>query len=167
MGIQNYYKRAGFSPYFYDLRLWADYGNAMDELADEVFHILFPDVVFCDAFNSLVASYVPRYGEAFGGGDKRFTASGVLRRVKIPQFVRKAIFHRDKGECRTCKKRLDWTLALTLQEHYDHIIPLANGGANDLTNMQLLCGACNLRKSSREVGVSNLYPRAFPAARGR
>lgn len=145
----------------YDLRLWADYGDALDALADEVFHIIFPDVIFCQAFNALVASYVPRYGEAFGLDDERFSRAGVLRRARIPQFVKKAVYHRDKGECRSCKKRLDRTLAVTLQEHYDHIIPLKAGGVNDLSNIQLLCDACNLRKSSQELKVSNLYPRAF------
>ncbi|MEP7348784.1 MAG: HNH endonuclease [Sphingorhabdus sp.] len=145
----------------FDLRLWAEYGNALDELSDEVFHILFPDVVFCNSFNSLIARYVPQYADAFGATDPRFTSNGRLRRVSIPQFVKKAVFHRDKGECRTCKTRLDRTLSVTLQEHYDHIVPLKAGGVNDLTNIQLLCDKCNLVKSSREIGVSNLYPRAF------
>ena len=148
----------------YDLRLWADYGNALDELATEVFHILFPDVVFCQSFNELIAGYLPRYAEAFGANDKRFTRTGFLRRAAIPQFVRKAIYHRDKGECRTCKKRLDRTLSVRLQEHYDHIVPLASGGVNDLTNIQLLCDGCNLKKSSRAMNVSSLYPRAFRIA---
>lgn len=148
----------------YDLKLWADYGDALDELADEVFHILFPDVVFCQSFNALIARYVPQYAEAFGVNDERFTRSGRLKRVAIPQFVRKAIYHRDKGECRTCKKRLDRTLSVTLQEHYDHIVPLAVGGLNDLTNIQLLCERCNLEKSAREEDVSRIYPRAFRGA---
>jgi 5-methylcytosine-specific restriction endonuclease McrA len=145
----------------YDLRLWADYGVALDGLSDEVFHILFPDVVFCESFNSLIARYVPQYAESFGATDPRFTTYGRLRRVAVPQFVKKAVFHRDKGECRTCKKRLDRTLSVTLQEHYDHIVPLSAGGVNDLSNIQLLCDKCNLEKSSREIGVSKLYPRAF------
>lgn len=145
----------------YDLRQWADYGNALDALADEVFHIMFPDVVFCQAFNALVASYVPRYGEAFGQGDKLFTSRGLLKRQHVPQFAKKAIYHRDKGECRNCKKRLDRTLAVSLQENYDHIIPLRAGGVNDLTNLQLLCDRCNSEKADQEINVSNLYPRAF------
>ncbi len=145
----------------FDLRLRADYSNALDALSDEVFHILFPDVVFCESFNSLIARYVPQYAESFGEADPRFTVNGRLKRVAVPQFVKKAVFHRDKGECRSCKKRLDRTLSVELQEHYDHIVPLYAGGVNDLTNIQLLCDRCNLEKSSREIGVSNLYPRAF------
>ena len=145
----------------YDLRLWADYGRAIDNLADEVFHILFPDVVFCQSFNELVASYIPNYAEAFGNGDRRLTSRNRLRRVAIPAFAKRAIYHRDKGECRNCKKRLDRTLAVSLQEHFDHIVPLAQGGPNDLSNLQLLCDGCNSRKSAQRLAVSNLYPRAF------
>ncbi len=149
----------------HELTLGADYDNALNELSDEVFHILFPDVVFCDTFNSLVAGYVPQYAATFGIDDSRFTAKGRLKRVAIPQFVKKAVFHRDKGECRTCKMSLNRVLSVTLQEHYDHIVPLEAGGTNDLTNIQLLCEGCNLKKSSKETGVSRLYPRAFRARR--
>lgn len=32
----------------------------------------------------------------------------------------------------------------------DHIKALANGGSNDLTNLQILCGPCNSRKGARD-----------------
>lgn len=31
----------------------------------------------------------------------------------------------------------------------DHIVALINGGGNDITNLQLLCGACNAKKSDK------------------
>ncbi|WP_371824720.1 HNH endonuclease [Paracoccus sp. MA] len=46
-------------------------------------------------------------------------------------------------------------------ERYDHIVPLARFGANDITNIQLLCEPCNLKKSAKDVSVSPLYPRAI------
>jgi hypothetical protein len=35
----------------------------------------------------------------------------------------------------------------------DHIISRKNGGTHDLDNLQVLCRACNLRKSSKDEGV--------------
>jgi 5-methylcytosine-specific restriction endonuclease McrA len=41
------------------------------------------------------------------------------------------------------------------------MIPLAEGGINDVTNLQLLCGECNLKKGDRCTGTSCRYERWF------
>lgn len=65
--------------------------------------------------------------------------AGPARRQPIPVDVRRAVFERDGGCCVECSATFD------LQ--YDHVIPLALGGANSEQNLQLLCGDCNRRKS--------------------
>ena len=42
--------------------------------------------------------------------------------------------------------------------HLDHIVALANGGTNDLTNIQLLCTACHgdETKSEKDIGYVNM-----------
>lgn len=37
-------------------------------------------------------------------------------------------------------------------DHVDHIIPLAKGGDNDLSNLQPLCASCHSSKTVREDG---------------
>jgi hypothetical protein len=48
--------------------------------------------------------------------------------------VRRAVFERDGGKCVECGSTFD------LQ--YDHVIPVALGGATTVENLQLLCGDC-------------------------
>jgi 5-methylcytosine-specific restriction endonuclease McrA len=62
------------------------------------------------------------------------------RREAIPRDIRRAVFERDGGRCVECEAAFD------LQ--YDHVLPVAHGGATRVENLQLLCGACNRDKSA-------------------
>lgn len=42
-------------------------------------------------------------------------------------------------------------------ENYDHIVPLARGGLNDVTNIQLLCEDCNRQKLHHKAMTSDYY----------
>jgi len=66
-------------------------------------------------------------------------------RIQIPPETRKYVFERNNYQCQSCHK-IDLT-AKNLQ--VDHIIPLAQGGANDLSNLQTLCAKCNREKSAK------------------
>jgi 5-methylcytosine-specific restriction endonuclease McrA len=44
---------------------------------------------------------------------------------------------------------------------FDHIVPLALGGLNDVTNLQLLCKGCNGTKGGRRRAASNHYRRWY------
>ena len=60
-------------------------------------------------------------------------------RQPITREMRRAVYERDGGRCVECGSTFD------LQ--YDHIIPVALGGATTLENLQLLCSRCNQEKS--------------------
>ncbi|MBD2447815.1 HNH endonuclease [Nostoc sp. FACHB-152] len=65
-------------------------------------------------------------------------------RIRIPPEVRKYVFQRDKYQCKSCGKTSIET-DLTI----DHIIPLARGGQNDISNLHTLCWICNQQKSDK------------------
>jgi 5-methylcytosine-specific restriction endonuclease McrA len=65
--------------------------------------------------------------------------TGRPTRIPIPSDLRRAVFERDGGRCVECGSNFD------LQ--YDHLLPVALGGATTLENLQLLCADCNRRKS--------------------
>lgn len=62
------------------------------------------------------------------------------RRQPIPREMRRAVFERDGGKCAQCGSGFD------LQ--YDHVLPVALGGATTMENLQLLCGDCNREKGA-------------------
>lgn len=57
---------------------------------------------------------------------------------------RKAVFWRDKGTCQSCG-----TICDESDFHVDHIKAHSQGGLTKITNAQLLCIPCNLKKSSK------------------
>jgi hypothetical protein len=65
--------------------------------------------------------------------------TGRPTRIPIPSEIRRAVFERDGGRCVECVSNFD------LQ--YDHVLPVALGGATTVENLQLLCADCNRRKS--------------------
>ena len=69
----------------------------------------------------------------------RAEENGRQRRVQTTTDLRRAVFERDGGCCVECGSAFD------LQ--YDHILPVAHGGATTLQNLQLLCAECNRSKS--------------------
>jgi 5-methylcytosine-specific restriction enzyme A len=59
-------------------------------------------------------------------------------RISFPKEVREYVFQRDNYQCKSCGE--------TSKLAIDHIIPLASGGSNDLSNLQTLCISCNSQK---------------------
>ena len=62
-------------------------------------------------------------------------------RISLPESIRSEVWRRDMGQCTSCgtKQNLE----------FDHIIPVSEGGANSVRNLQLLCRSCNARKSNK------------------
>ena len=63
------------------------------------------------------------------------------KRDPIPEDVKLVVWARDGGCCVRCGSKQEL--------HFDHIIPIAKGGGNSEANIQILCQACNLKKSDR------------------
>jgi hypothetical protein len=65
--------------------------------------------------------------------------------ANVPQTIKKIIFARDENRCVRCGATSDLTI--------DHIFPKSIGGTHAVTNLRLLCRACN---SARPVAGEGL-----------
>lgn len=61
------------------------------------------------------------------------------------QALRETVLLRDQYQCRQCGR-----VVLPSDAECDHIVPLADGGADDVENLQTLCKDCHSKKSVSE-----------------
>ena len=66
------------------------------------------------------------------------------RSLMTPELKRQVKI-RDNYTCQCCGKYMPDEVGL----HIDHITPVSRGGKSILSNLQVLCDKCNLRKGSR------------------
>lgn len=147
-----------------DLRVSAIYEDLLHVLGEEVFYVLFRDrhllwrlhLEIADRLVTAVESQEIPHDFA-----RLFTRRGRLRRVAPPEWAKRAVFHRDGGRCCKCHVDLTGVISVLSRENFDHMVPLAEGGLNDVTNLQLMCQSCNNKKSRNIEPVSDEYARWF------
>jgi len=153
------------SEYYGELRLEGPFDDLLERTTGEVFFVLFQNRHALLLFNEMMASQMKSGAEndfVHPDYESFFDRPGVLRRVHFPSWVQRAVFFRDRGMCVICHKDLSGTVAIGSQENYDHIVPLASGGLNDITNIQLLCRECNAAKCAGKATTSTHYEAWYP-----
>jgi 5-methylcytosine-specific restriction endonuclease McrA len=75
-----------------------------------------------------------------------------MTRQAIPGWVRRALLRMQRHTCQMCGRNGDHS-----RIEVDHIIPIALGGSNDFSNLQLLCLSCNRSKGARLVARPGIW----------
>lgn len=134
-----------------------------EQFVEEVFYLAFSNSGLLRDFNSLIAQIISEktLDELDDDDLPFFRKDGVLKRRSIPSWIRRAVFYRDRGSCGACNRDISGLISLKSQKHFDHVVPLASGGMNDVTNIQLLCEQCNLRKKHHGHFTSSQYERWY------
>jgi 5-methylcytosine-specific restriction endonuclease McrA len=79
----------------------------------------------------------------------RSRANSAIRRARkraatVGMVDLRAIYERDGGHCHICERPVPLE-----RTHFDHVIPLAKGGAHSMENIRAACRSCNDRKLHR------------------
>lgn len=138
-------------------------GALYERLTDEVFFLAFMNRHLLLALHVHASEHIEelRIDEVDEEFVDRLRRDGVLKRTHIPAWARQAVFFRDRGRCVFCNSDLSNLTSLQNDDNFDHIVPLASGGANDVTNLQLLCSACNKEKSATPGRTSGSVERWY------
>jgi 5-methylcytosine-specific restriction endonuclease McrA len=149
---------------WFDWKLQEGHDQLLAQIAEEMFFVLFANRSFLRRFNQHMADRIgllsPEEGDANlvyvnRRGDTR------LVRADPPDWAKRTVFFRDRGYCCGCGRNLENSRSPINRVQFDHILPLAAGGMNDVTNLQLLCESCNGEKSDRVTGASEVYERWY------
>lgn len=125
---------------------------AKDEYAREFAERVFHDRTLCEYISHLIILI-----GFYGGPDDTEQPEAWIERKRFPEWSKRAVIARDRGICANCGKNLVGELEDPY--HFDHIVPLSKAGTNDLSNLQLLCSDCNLKKSNNLLPVNSSIPR--------
>ncbi len=60
------------------------------------------------------------------------------------------LFNKQQCKCANCISCITLTPKMPNTLHLDHIMPISKGGTNNISNIQLLCKDCNLRKHAKD-----------------
>lgn len=126
----------------------AKFDDIEETIIEATFYLLYDNKEFLFKFNRYISTFVTKgyLPESCFDDNKH-----IIRAVYIPEWLKRAVFYRDRGRCQHCGKDLSGQMAILddRELQYDHIIPLESGGTNDSTNFQLLCDECNQKKSGQ------------------
>lgn len=75
--------------------------------------------------------------------NEKYKLNRSRRRIRFPEEARKLIYNTANGRCILCGRKITYD-NMTL----DHIVPLVMNGADDISNLQCTCKACNEFKGS-------------------
>ena len=96
---------------------------------------------FCKIFNTEFKNQ--SFSQLINDIKKRFFDNS-SKRYKFTQLERIEMWKKEK-KCKNCSKSVGVKFF-----HLDHIVALANGGTNDLSNIQMLCVGCHQDKTKAE-----------------
>jgi len=105
--------------------------------------LFYSDASIDYSFDSIVQDIRNDFQNAFDAASKEKKA--ISKRSPLDSKLRHECFKRDNYTCKECGvTKKDRIL------HCDHIIPVSQGGADELDNLQTLCDECNLAKSNKK-----------------
>lgn len=80
-----------------------------------------------------------------GRDNRRRNLLSELTKATVQLVIERNIAAHDQAQCCYCGVRLN----IFGEWHLEHLIPLSKGGTNEVGNLDLSCGKCNLSKGAK------------------
>jgi 5-methylcytosine-specific restriction endonuclease McrA len=88
---------------------------------------------------------------------KKSNDTGINRKKKVSQEIRRIVFERDGGMCWKCKRelRMNGSKKKLPRAHFHHLVHRAQGGTDAPENLVLTCWECECVTHGRVNGGKN------------
>lgn len=96
-----------------------------------------------ELFTRWVENNPDRYKASLKTRGQRYRARRLAAQGEFTAEQIKDMHAKQRGKCPVCREKLDVF-------HIDHVVALSRGGSNDISNIQLLCKPCNLKKHAKD-----------------
>ena len=119
--------------------------------ANYIHNQLFNSRVFCEIISNLICDI------GFKNVKDKTTGKFLFKRRRLASFdkkiLKKMLLERERNKCAICDEKITLkTMSI------DHILPLSQGGCNDLCNLQATCETCNNRKNNSILPTNDSIP---------
>jgi hypothetical protein len=132
-----------------------EYENLLEAVVEDVFSILFQDRTLLEVFNDIMANQVSEseLDEIDEEYREFFSEPGILKESPVPLWVKEEVNSRDQGQCVNCQSEIPDIFDKDQSDRFCHIVPLTDGGLNDVTNIQILCCDCDPNVNPRQLSL--------------
>ncbi|MCP4485772.1 MAG: HNH endonuclease [Gammaproteobacteria bacterium] len=81
----------------------------------------------------------------------------IARATYFPKWLMNLLLHRERGLCHYCGNLVASPSVSNQEYDIDHMVPIAQGGTNDPTNLALSCPGCNNQKRAEILIIQDTF----------
>jgi hypothetical protein len=130
--------------------------GGLDHIVSSTFAMAWRSQMLMRVFNMKLATQVR--SAKYEDFPAVLSADGKMKRASYwPKWLEQLLLNRHAGRCYYCPKVVASSALVSSDYDIDHVVPIAQGGTNDPTNLVIACKECNGDKGADLISVADSF----------